>query len=86
MTVEYIRYALTQHRPDELVAAYAAASRHLKDASECLGFELSQCSEDSTQFILRIDWVSAAAHTEQFRQGPHFLSFSPIFDRSFLKL
>ena len=75
MTVEYIRYALTDHRPDELVAAYSEAARHLKDAPECLGFELTQCAQDAAQFILRIDWVSAEAHMGGFRRGPNFPPF-----------
>ncbi len=39
------------------------------------GFELTQCAQDATQFILRIDWVSAEAHMEGFRRGPNFPSF-----------
>ena len=75
MTVEYIRYSLTQHKPAELIAAYAEAGQHLTAAPECLGYELTQCAEDAGSFILRIDWISAEAHMQGFRKGPHFPPF-----------
>ena len=46
MTVEYIRYVLTNHTPDSLVAAYEEAGKHLAAAPECRGNEPTQCDED----------------------------------------
>ena len=71
-TVEYIRYALIDHDPDSLVTAYREGGRHLAAAPECLGYELTQCTEDANSFILRIHWVSIDAHMNGFRRGPHF--------------
>lgn len=75
MTIEYVRYVLTSHEPSELLAAYTEAFDHLATAPECLGYELTQCAEDSRSFILRIHWASADAHMEGFRRGPNFPPF-----------
>ena len=75
MVVEYIRYALTSHSGEELVEAYREAARHLEAAPEALGWELARCTEDPTQFILRIEWDSAEGHLEGFRKGAHFPPF-----------
>lgn len=75
MIVEYIRYALSAHDPDDLVGAYTAAGGHLKGAPECLAFELSACVDEPRTFILRIEWASAEAHMQQFRRGAHFPPF-----------
>lgn len=75
MIVEYIRYTLTSHEPNEFLDAYADAACHLATAPECLNYELAQCSDDSRSFILRIQWVSAEAHLREFRSGPHFPPF-----------
>ena len=75
MTVEYIRYMLTNHTPDALVAAYQQAAEHLKAAPECVAFELSQCDEEPASFILRIHWTSADGHMKGFRGGPNFPPF-----------
>lgn len=75
MIVEYIRYVLTTHSPDDLVAAYARALEHLKAAPECLGVELSRCAEDANTLILRLEWTSPDGHLKGFRTGPHFPPF-----------
>jgi quinol monooxygenase YgiN len=75
MTIEYIRYELAAHEPDELINAYTAAAEALRAAPECLAFELSRCEEAPRSFILRIEWHSTAAHLEGFRKGPQFPPF-----------
>jgi quinol monooxygenase YgiN len=73
--IEYIRYALKGHTPEELVAAYARAADSLRAAPECLGFEPSRCADEPMSFILRILWRSREAHLEGFRKGPQFPPF-----------
>jgi heme-degrading monooxygenase HmoA len=75
MTIEYIRYALQNHFPDELVSAYTEAGKHLSAAPECLGFDLTQCEEEPNSFILRIHWMSTEKHLQGFRLGPNFPPF-----------
>lgn len=75
MIIEYIRYTLSKHSAAELGAAYARAGEHLKLSPECLGYELSHCSNEASNFILRILWKSDDAHMKEFRSGPHFPSF-----------
>lgn len=75
MVIEYIRYDLQQHTPEELVAAYGRASAHLAAAPECRAYELTQCEEAPNTLILRIEWTSTDAHLNGFRKGPHFPPF-----------
>jgi quinol monooxygenase YgiN len=72
---EYIRYELKAHSAQELVAAYEAAGAHLRAAPECLGYELTRCSDAEDIFILRILWRSASDHMEGFRKSEHFPPF-----------
>ncbi|RFB78521.1 putative quinol monooxygenase [Methylovirgula sp. 4M-Z18] len=73
--VEYIRYALTDHSPEELIDAYREAGTHLAAAPECLGYELCASDDDPRSQILRIVWTSADAHIDGFRRGPNFPPF-----------
>ena len=75
MTIEYIRYDLVAHQPEDLVRAYVIAAAALRAAPECMGFELAQCEEAPRSFVLRIEWQSTAAHLQGFRKGPHFPPF-----------
>lgn len=73
MIVEYIRYRIEDG--DAFLAAYEQACESLRIAPECLGYELTRCSEQASDFTLRIRWTSAAGHLEGFRKGPHFPGF-----------
>ena len=75
MIVEYIRYALTSHSGEELTEAYRKAAEQLEASPEALGWELTRCAEDPTQYILRIEWTSAEGHMEGFRRSPGFQPF-----------
>lgn len=75
MTIEYIRYDLATHPPEEFLDAYAAASAALRAAPECLAFELTRCEEAPQCFVLRIEWRSTRDHLEGFRKGPNFPPF-----------
>jgi quinol monooxygenase YgiN len=75
MVVEYIRYSLTQHSADELVAAYRMAAKHLRAARECLGYELLRCEEEPSALVLCIRWTSTTDHLNGFRKGAHFAPF-----------
>jgi quinol monooxygenase YgiN len=73
--VEYIRYELTASSTDSLIASYRDAAQHLRDAPECLGYEMTICADAPNVCILRIEWASAEAHMAGFRRGPHFPPF-----------
>ena len=75
MIVEYVRYELLTHTPEEFVSAYATAVDSLRAAPECLAFELTRCEEAPRSFVLRIEWRSTEAHLQGFRKGPHFPPF-----------
>lgn len=75
MIIEIIRYELTTSSTDSLLEAYRAAAQHLRDAPECLGYELMVCADAPRSCILRIRWQSGEAHMQGFRRGPHFPPF-----------
>ena len=75
MIVEYIRYAISAEKAASFEAAYAAAQMHLAAAPECLAYELGRCTEDPTQYVLRIEWSSAESHLQGFRKGDNFPAF-----------
>jgi len=75
MIVEYIRYELAAHQPEDLVRAYTIAADALRAAPECMAFELAQCEEAPHSFVLRIEWRSTDAHLQGFRKGPQFPPF-----------
>jgi quinol monooxygenase YgiN len=75
MIVEYIRYQMTEHKPEKLIEAYSAAIEHLRAAPQCLGYDLTRCVEEPLSLILRIQWTSTEDHLEGFRKGPHFPPF-----------
>ncbi|MUL64336.1 antibiotic biosynthesis monooxygenase [Mycobacterium sp. CBMA 234] len=73
--VEYIRYRIPPERTRAFVAAYEAAAVPLRDNEHCLGYELTQCVEESDRWILRIRWTSVADHLEKFRRSTQFRAF-----------
>ena len=75
MIVEYIRYNIEPSRAKDFLNAYEAASKSLKDSSNCLGYELSQCTEARESFILGILWDSEDGHIKGFRTSPQFKPF-----------
>ena len=84
MIIEYVRYRI----PDEGRAAFERAyeeARHSLDASpECLAYELARCSEDSSAYVLRIQWTSRDGHMLRFRKsaefGPFLAAVRPFVD------
>jgi hemoglobin len=75
MIAEYIRYSIPQEESQDLERAYSAAAIWLDQSPHCLSYELSRCSEDPSQFILRIEWASHDAHLKGFRSSPEFRGF-----------
>lgn len=84
MIVEYIRYHIDEDRRQAFEDGYATAQAALQSSSHCLGWELARCTEDSSHYILRIEWDSAEGHLQGFRRSPKFPTFfaaiRPFFD------
>ena len=74
MTVEYIRYRITDD-PEAFEQAYARAARFLAQAPQCADYELSRCTDDPAAYLLRITWTSAEDHLKGFRGGDLFPGF-----------
>lgn len=75
MTVEYIRYNIDAARQEAFVADYVAAAESLEASPHALAWDLTQCTDDPSQYILRIEWDSAQGHMEGFRRSPEFRNF-----------
>jgi quinol monooxygenase YgiN len=75
MVVEYIRYNIDAGRAEAFEEAYRRASEALEASEHCERYEVTRCSEDPTQYIVRIEWDSAEGHLSGFRQSPEFRRF-----------
>lgn len=75
MVVEYIRYTIQEDQREAFVQGYEQARSSLDESANCQGYELSQCVEDQSSYILRIEWDSVEGHLQGFRRSPGFRSF-----------
>jgi quinol monooxygenase YgiN len=75
MVVEYIRYIVDEARADAFEKADRRAAGALESSEHCERFEVSRCTEDTTQHVVRIEWDSEDGHMSGFRQRPEFRAF-----------
>ena len=75
MVVEYIRYTIDDARTEAFEQAYRRSGDALKASPHCEQYEVSRCTEDPTQYVVRIEWDSEEGHLTGFRQSPEFRSF-----------
>ena len=75
MITEYIRYKIQSEKIAQFIEDYKKAVVPLGTSPYCKDFDLTQCTEDETDFILRIVWTSAADHLEKFRKSAEFAAF-----------
>ena len=78
MIREYLRYQIDADRRDAFIAAYRAGVGPLLASPYALAFDMAQCVEDPTQFILRIDWTSAEDHLKSFAAAMSSMPFLPM--------
>jgi len=85
MIVEYIRYEIPLERQKAFVDAYADAATELRASRHCLRYEVSQCVEEPSSFVVRIEWDSLEGHMKGFRVEPEFPPFfakvKPFFEQ-----
>jgi len=75
MVVEYIRYSIDDARTDAFEQGYQRAAEALDASEHCERYEVSRCSEDPSQHVVRIEWDSEQGHLAGFRKSPEFHSF-----------
>ncbi len=75
MVVEYIRYSIDDGRAEAFEQAYRRAAEALEASEHCQRYEVSRCSEDPSQRIVRIEWDSEEGHLSGFRRSPECRSF-----------
>jgi len=84
VVVEYIRYTVPADRDGEFEAAWSEAQKVLRDAPQCLSYEVARGVEEPENYVVRIEWRSVAEHEQGFRQSPAFGQFfaavEPFFD------
>ena len=75
MIVEYIRYSIDNGQAEAFEDAYRRVGEVLQDSARCERYEVSRCSEDPTQHVVRIEWDSEEGHLSGLRKSPEFHSF-----------
>lgn len=75
MVTEYIRYKIQREKIAQFIEDYKKAAMPLAGSQYCKDFDLTQCTEEETDFILRIVWTSTADHLEKFRKSAEFSEF-----------
>lgn len=84
VVVEYIRYTVPADRDGEFEGAWSEAQKVLRDAPQCLSYEVARGVEQPENYVVRIEWSSVAEHEQGFRQGPAFQQFfaavKPFFE------
>jgi quinol monooxygenase YgiN len=75
MIVEYIRYTIDDGRTEAFEQGYRDASEALEASEHCERYEVSRCTEDPTQHVVRIEWDSEEGHLSGFRKSPEFRRF-----------
>lgn len=75
MIIEYLRYGIDAARQQQFISDYKAAAAPLLASPYATSFEISQCVDDPSQFILRIEWTSPEDHMQKFRGSSDFKAF-----------
>lgn len=75
MITEVIRYLIKNNLENEFETAYAQASKILDKSPFCLGYRLARSQKEPNRYLLLIEWSSAKAHLENFRQSAEFGEF-----------
>ena len=75
MIVEYTRYKIPSDGEQAFLRDYEKAAEALRASRHCSSYELTQCTEDKTHFILRLEWDSEEGHLKGFRASQEFKSF-----------
>ncbi len=75
MIIEYLRYSIPEDLQAAFVKDYDAARISLMRSPHARAFELAQCVDDKSQFILRLEWSSIDDHLQGFRHSAEFQEF-----------
>jgi quinol monooxygenase YgiN len=75
MTIEYIRYKISEEQQERFILAIQESCAILAAYPDCLAYELSRCEEDKTLFTWRIEWTSIEKHLHGFRKSGQFAEF-----------
>jgi quinol monooxygenase YgiN len=75
MIVEYIRYGIDDGRAEAFEQGYRRAAEALEASEHCERYEVSRCTEDPRQHVVRIEWESEDGHLFGFRKSPEFRRF-----------
>lgn len=75
MVLEVIRYLISDRKEAQFEADYAQAAKILEASPFCLNYELARSQKEPNRYLLLIEWESAKAHLEGFRQSAAFKDF-----------
>ena len=80
--VEYIRYSIDEGRAKAFEEAYLRAGESLRASEHCERYEVSRCSEDPTQRVVRIEWDPKRGISRGSARAPTFAPSSKPSGRS----
>lgn len=75
MIIEYLRYTIDEARQSAFITDYKNAAVPLQSSDYCQEYEFTQCVEDPSKFVIRIQWTSAEDHLNKFRGSQEFKAF-----------
>jgi heme-degrading monooxygenase HmoA len=69
MIIEYIRYTIQEERTHAFAEAYRRAADALEASEHCERYEISRCTEDPTQHVVRIEWIRKTGTCRAFAKA-----------------
>ena len=78
MIVEIATIMVTEGKEQSFIDAFARAQKYLSASPHCLRYQLTRGIEQTSRFILRIEWDSVAGHMEKFRGSPEYQEFRDL--------
>jgi quinol monooxygenase YgiN len=75
MVLEIIRYLITDGQENQFETDYGKAAEFLDASPHCLKYTLFRSNKETNRYAMLIEWESAEAHLQGFRNSPNFGKF-----------
>jgi len=65
-------------REDEFIKAFAQAQEIISKMTGYISHQLKRCTENTSRFILLVEWEKLADHTEGFRKSDEYQEWKKL--------
>jgi heme-degrading monooxygenase HmoA len=72
MTLEVAILNVIPGKEDEFLNAFSKAQEIIAKMAGCVSHQLKRCIENTSQFILLVEWEKLTDHTEGFRKSDEY--------------